>query len=701
MPLAFFFLGLLSLWPSLQADFIADDFGIIHALNQDGFSVIAAKIPLHWFRPVTLTSFWIEHAIWGLNPLPFHLTNLLLHTMVSLSVVLLAYRLLTGTLEEELHVRYVSLFCGIFFLLHPSHSESVCWIAGRGDLLAVLFSILAILLSMDSLQASQSRLQLGACALLALGLLSKEAVLPTPLIMILCSFFMLWKSGTDPWVSMKRVMPWGGLYLAITLALILLRAWRLGDPVAGYGTQVHFNILNFEALHQAARMLLRSLFPPLPASWSVPLSGRIAFLFLGISLGWGWAALSRLGKSENNPFRVGALILSLCLLLTMIPALGVWTPLHYIRGERFIYYPSVFTTLLVGWFGSRYWKRLPRVATFAVFFCIFIFAITLYHSATMWRKAGRVSRQVIQDILEQNSGQELILLNAPECIDHVYVCWNSLHKALALYDPRLVPESILVLSLQWMSGNHLHCSVILEQEDKHEEGSERESGLVLRLFSPNGRLVPGYQGPNIAEFHASDRVKLGTQVTGDDTEVFLWTGGRMWRLGLWSDVLDRLSKKGWLGGPELETHLGETRSIKFERALCAGKDLLAGGNVVPVDPELPPTFLEIHGYAIDREAGRPARDVFLCLNDRIHFLAEHGLKRMDVVRVLKDMNLLHCGFVARCEVSHLPPGEYSLILKGIAADGSGYYSREIQTPLILGVPKNEPTAGHRNDAEPS
>jgi hypothetical protein len=62
------------------------------------------------------------------------LTNILLHVLVSLSVLNLFQILLDP---------WASLAGSLIFAVHPVHEKSVAFVSGRTDLFAVLFSVLA------------------------------------------------------------------------------------------------------------------------------------------------------------------------------------------------------------------------------------------------------------------------------------------------------------------------------------------------------------------------------------------------------------------------------------------------------------------------------------------------------------------------------------------------------------------------------
>ena len=138
-------LGLLvvaSYLPALEAGFVWDDTifadePVVHAwsgLWNIWFSPADIKKEGHYW-PVVYTSFWLEHKLWGMNPLGYHAVNLLLH----IANVLLIWRIL-----GRLAVPGAWVIAAVF-AVHPLHVESVAWVIERKDLLSALFYLTAAL----------------------------------------------------------------------------------------------------------------------------------------------------------------------------------------------------------------------------------------------------------------------------------------------------------------------------------------------------------------------------------------------------------------------------------------------------------------------------------------------------------------------------------------------------------------------------
>jgi tetratricopeptide (TPR) repeat protein len=166
------------------------------------------------YYPLMYTSFWLEYRLWGPSPAGYHATNVLLHGIDAVLVVLLL-----STLGAPLPGAALG---GALFAVHPLQVMTVAWIAERKNLLALLFTLLTLL------AWSRGRRGLALLAFLA-ALLSKTVVLGLPLALLL--FDALERPGAD-----ARL-----LWAAPMLAASALAAWLtvfFEHPFVGSGDSV-------------------------------------------------------------------------------------------------------------------------------------------------------------------------------------------------------------------------------------------------------------------------------------------------------------------------------------------------------------------------------------------------------------------------------------------------------------------------------
>ncbi len=87
------------------------------------------------YRPLCTLSFRLNYLVGGLDPFGYHLVNILLHAIASGLVTFTANRLFERFLP--------TLLAGLFFALHPVHTEAVAGIVGRADVGACVFFLLS------------------------------------------------------------------------------------------------------------------------------------------------------------------------------------------------------------------------------------------------------------------------------------------------------------------------------------------------------------------------------------------------------------------------------------------------------------------------------------------------------------------------------------------------------------------------------
>ena len=153
---------------------------INHRLTSQGLSALPAIFTSPYYqdamgysyeyRPMVLASFAIEHQFFGESPFVSHFFNLLLYVLLGVLFFKVMVRLLYS------YSVVVSLALTLLFVAHTSHTEVVCSIKNRDELLALLFGLLTLRAAL--LFVGGNKWQLGAVVLFyTAALMSKVTIM--------------------------------------------------------------------------------------------------------------------------------------------------------------------------------------------------------------------------------------------------------------------------------------------------------------------------------------------------------------------------------------------------------------------------------------------------------------------------------------------------------------------------------------------
>lgn len=510
----------------INSYFLSDDFDVVGKILAGDWPVVWASEHGGFFRPLFTASFILDSLFWGENPAGYHLTNVALHALNSLLVYAFAHRLARNLKLSEEHKHGIGLAAGLLFLLHPSHTESVSFISGRADLLATLFCLAALLAYISYAETKRVLLLILSLLSFVLALLSKETAISLPFMLLALGVFF---AHVENWkAALKESLKTGALYFTLLFIFILVRRFALGSLVGGYGTGQHLNFSPGWIRDRFLQASLRSLLPAPPVELqSVLLKPLQSPVFIVVALACialivmllrrRRAIYDKSERCEQN--RLALLLLSL-FLFSLLPVINLRLSLFNTQGERFVYWPSVFTSILIATviaalLRSTKWQ-LVIIACLLVFY-----SVSLYRTNRTWAEAARLSRSIKEELAGASSQQRLLIINAPDNLRGAPVYHNGLEQALRLFQKPGRTGAVTILTLHdiQFTGDEI--------ELKREGGD-----FTLRLLKPaNGFTMVSDASPCVERLEQSNNsVRFRLKPCPEGFDIFFFNAGKMYRV---------------------------------------------------------------------------------------------------------------------------------------------------------------------------
>lgn len=343
-------------------DFLLYNFPVRH-LSVSNIAGIMTDVRHGSYVPLTLLSFAVEHHFFGLEPLVYHLTNVLLHAANVVLILFLVTRL-TGSLS-------VGGWAALIFAVHPMHVESVAWITERKDVLYSFFYLLAML-DYGSWKRSGNKVQfLRSLFWGILSMLAKPMALSLPLVLVL----MDWAEGRKIHRSDILEKGWYALYII---------------PILWLTYRVHARIPGEETVSSVLLWLWTGVFYLRTFLFPLHLSPLYAipepFQFSNPAV---WTHLAGLGLI-GWAFLKGGQWLRWALLYYLVSIfflLKFDTHDPNIVADRYMYLPSLGICLWLGVVIDRLLRRHRRVVLFGVMILFFGWSFTAGRMMMIWENS--------------------------------------------------------------------------------------------------------------------------------------------------------------------------------------------------------------------------------------------------------------------------------------------------------------------------
>ncbi len=402
-PLAVAAATIVAFLPALQGAFVTwdDDRNFLanphyRGLSGEQLQWMWTTFHLGHYVPLSWMTLGLDYTIWGMNPVGYHVTSILLHALNAVLLYFLARQLFSRAAGKASPGRLTlaAAAAALLFALHPLRVESVAWITERRDVLSLAFMLGAVLFYLRWISTGTSRRWVFyslsiACA--AAGLLSKATVMTLPAVLALLNFYPLRRiGGSAGWrtPSARRVYLELVPFALLAAGAVILSVVALDPPPQlSLGNKVVVSAYSL-AFYLWKTLAPTDLGPLYQMPWTIVASDPRFIAGLVVAALYATALVI---SARRNRAVFAALAAFLVLVL---PMLGVVQNGPQIAADRYTYHASPALSLLAGSLllvASARW--LAPLAGAAGLVLALLAALT-WNQALVWRDSATLWERV-------------------------------------------------------------------------------------------------------------------------------------------------------------------------------------------------------------------------------------------------------------------------------------------------------------------
>lgn len=370
------------------------------------------------YQPLRVLSYAVDYHFWKLNPVGYHLTNIVFYVLTCLMVFLAMRSVSAGLREEGLadsHLRVAS-FGTLIFAVHPVHVEAVTWLAARKEVLQGFFFFLGFYLYLAGRKeegAKKTVYLVAVVAVVLLAVLSKPSAIVFPAVILVYeiaaerkSFFLFLRRH---WLFLAFVV---GISVVFTTILINVMI-EAGGIKAYRGWDLFSNILvPIYAFWESVRLLTSTINYSAAYTFSVPMPlwaaknllivglTLLLFVFTAYSLHW----------TKVVFFGVFFLV------VTLLPYLNI-IPISTLLADRYVFIASFSYTFLLGVLFDRVYayrhKRMSEgffklLSMSLLFFLLLGYSLMTVRQNAIWANSYSLWADAVEKHPNSNTANALM-----------------------------------------------------------------------------------------------------------------------------------------------------------------------------------------------------------------------------------------------------------------------------------------------------